>query len=147
MARYFHRCLPVFFVFVVLLPVTPFRSLLAQEDSDNIYAQVSYKGDTFILSLTAGSAEPNLLVSSETLPKHIRPETMFVSSNGQTLFAIGVPSDIQPFPLYYTRIGESFPETTFYAYSARASVSADGNYLYYISVDSMGLLETYNFFE
>ncbi|MBI1256280.1 MAG: hypothetical protein GC204_02305, partial [Chloroflexi bacterium] len=106
---------------------------------------MSDQQDTYILSFNSDFADPNVIASSKTFPSNVRPETMFVSSDGRWLFATGVPNGVNYFPLAYTRVGQPFAKPQLYDY--QAVLSADNSWLFYNSIDASGLRESYDFLD
>ena len=70
---------------------------------------------------------------------------MWISSDGRWLFATGIPNGNNYFPLAYIHVGQPFTNAQLYDF--KAILSEDEQTLFYTSIDSAGLRETYNFLD
>src|SRR5258708_3021347 len=143
MARFFRFVLLLICLLFIISFVLETLAVRPGTDIANVFAETFDGHDYYILSFTADNPAPNTIVSSKALPPNLNPRSMFISSNGRWLFAWSSTIRNGLFDLYFTRPGQPFslPPIPTIAWS----VSSDGQYLFYISVDSTGQDETYNF--
>jgi len=143
MVRFFRFVfLLICLLFVISFAIEALASLHSTKIA-NVFAQMDDGHDYYILSFSADNPAPNIIVSSKTLPPNLEPRSLLISSNGRWLFAQSRAISNGMIDLYYTRLGQPFSSPPIQTLGW--SVSADGQYLFYISIDLATQEETYNF--
>ncbi len=126
-------------------------SLFSQATVSNVFVRAYTGRNASILSFTAGNPSPNTVFATTYASGQFgasRPsgQALSITPDGRWLIVQppmrgntfnGLPTEL------YARTGMPFSNPPIYALAT--STSADGRYLFYISVDSAGHDETYNF--